>query len=144
MTSPSTTRIEHHPDIIALRSKYEQANETWTAHVINGLILITGLYLAISPWVVGFQGLTPLAIVNAMTGLIVAALAFGLGATYERLHGLAWVIPVLGVWTLVAPWVVRGGVDTTPAVANNVITGAICALLGAAALYMMGARQLRR
>jgi hydrogenase-4 membrane subunit HyfE len=143
MTSTPTTRIERHPDIMALRSKYAQANETWTAHITIGLILISGLYLAISPWVVGFQALTPLVITNAMTGLIVAALAFGLGATYERLHGLAWVIPVLGVWTLVAPWVIRGGVNTTPAVANNVTTGVICTLLGAAALYM-SARQLRR
>lgn len=131
-----TTSIERHPDIMALRNRYEQANETWTAHIITGLVLVTGLYLAISPWVVGFQALTPLAISNVVTGLIVVGLAFGLAAAYERFHGLSWVIPVLGVWALVSPWVIRGGVNTTPAVANNITTGVICVLLGAGVMFL--------
>ena len=139
----ATVSIEQHPDIVALRQKYERANETWTAHIITGLILLSGLYLAISPWVVGFQALTPLAINNIATGIVLVALACGLTAAYERWHGATWVIPVLGAWTLVAPWVIRGSVNTTPAVANNVAVGAVTAVLGAAALYL-GARLTRR
>jgi hypothetical protein len=43
----------------------------------------------------------------------------------------------------VAPWVIRGGVDTTPAVANNVTIGAVCFVLGLATMFI-GMRQLRR
>lgn len=138
----SAISIERHPDIVALRQKYEQANETWAAHIITGMLLLSGLYLAISPWVVGFQSLTQLAITNIATGTVLTALACGLTAAYERWHGLAWVIPVLGVWTGLAPWIVRGGVNTTPAVASNVSVGAVTAVLGAATLYM-SARRVR-
>jgi uncharacterized membrane protein len=146
-TVTSTTTIERHPDIMALRMKYEQANETQIAHIVNGLALMAGLYLAISPWVVGFQALTPLAITNVFTGLVLVALTFGLATAYGRLHGLAWVIPFIGAWTFVAPWVIRGGdFNTTPAVANNVTIGAVCFVLGLATLFIgtfMGTRKLR-
>src|SRR5689334_10116968 len=109
VTTMVTTSIERHPDIVALREKYEQANETYLAHIVNGLALMVGLYLDISPWVVGFQALTPLAVVNVLTGLTLVALAFGLAAAYGRMHGLTWVLPLIGAWTFVAPWVIRGG-----------------------------------
>jgi hydrogenase-4 membrane subunit HyfE len=139
----ATVSIERHPDIVALREKYEEANETWAAHITIGLILLSGLYLAISPWVVGFQSLTPLVSSNVATGVVLVALACGLTAAYERWHGVAWVIPILGAWAFVAPWVIRGGVNTTPAVASNVTVGAVTALLGAVAVYL-GARRIRR
>lgn len=139
----STTSIEQHPDILALRMKYEQAGETNMAHIMTGLGLMAGLYLAISAWVVGFQALTPLAITNVLTGLVLVALAFGTGSAYGRLHGLAWVIPFLGAWTFVAPWVIRGGVDTTPAVVNNVTMGAVIFLLGMATL-LVGTSRFRK
>jgi SPW repeat len=143
-TMASTTGIERHPDIVALRMRYEQANETRAAHIVNGLGLLAGLYLAISPWVVGFQNLTPLVVSNELTGLVLIALAFGLTTAYGRLHGLAWVIPVLGAWTIVAPWVIRGGVSTAPAVTNNITIGAICLLLGLATMLLVGTWQVRR
>lgn len=139
----TTTSIERHPDIVSLRMKYEQANETSIAHIANGLALMAGLYLAISPWVVGFQTLAPLAVVNVITGIVIVALAFGLAAAYGRLHGMTWVLPLIGAWTFVAPWVIRGGVNTTPAVANNVSVGAVCFVVGLASLFV-GMRQLRR
>jgi len=132
----STTGIERHPDIVALRMRYEQANETHLAHIVHGFALLAGLYLAISPWVVGFQTLTPLAIVNMLTGLVLVALAFGLATAYGRLHGLTWVYPLIGGWTFVAPWVVRGDVNTTPAVANNVTIGAVCFVVGLATMFI--------
>jgi SPW repeat len=143
VTTMAAVSIERHPDIVALRQKYEQANETWTAHITTGLILLSGLYLAISPWVVGFQSLTPLAVSNFATGAVLVALACGLTAAYERWHGVTWVIPVLGAWAFVAPWVIRGGVNTTPAVASNITVGVVTVVLGAATLYL-GARRVGR
>ena len=132
----STTSIDRHPDIVAMRMKYDQASETSAAHIVNGLALLAGLFLAISPWVVGFQALAPLAVTNLLTGLVLVAIAFGLATAFGRLHGLAWVVPVVGAWTAIAPWVVRGGVDTDPAIVTNVTVGVICFLLGAATLLV--------
>jgi hypothetical protein len=139
----STVSIERHPDIVALRQKYERANETWAAHITTGLVLLSGLYLATSSWIIGFQSLTPLAISNVATGAVLVALACGLTAGFERWHGVAWVIPVLGAWAFVAPWVIRGGMNTTPAVASNVSVGAVTFLCGLATLWM-GARRSTR
>jgi hypothetical protein len=49
MTSP-TTGIEQHPDVAALRMRYDEAADTSTAQVTDGLGVLAGLYLAISPW----------------------------------------------------------------------------------------------
>ncbi len=140
----STVSMERQPDIVALRQRYEQANETWAAHIITGLVLLSGLYLAISPFVVGFARLLPVTMSNLGTGIVLAALSFGVSASYERWHGLTWVIPVLGAWTFVSQWVIRGGTfNTTPVVTNNIIVGAVTFVLGLATLYL-GARLMRR
>lgn len=57
----------------------------------------------------------------------------GFGRAYDRTHSMAWAACVLGVWTITAPWVVAGNVDTTRTVVNNVITGAVALLLALAA-----------
>ena len=53
--STPTTRIEQHPDIAALRMRYDEAAETPTAQVTDGIGVLAGLYLAISPWIIGFD-----------------------------------------------------------------------------------------
>lgn len=61
------------------------------------------------------------------------SLAVGFASAYGRTHGVAWVAPLIGKWTIVSPWVVRGNVATTSAIWNNVVTGAVAAVCGAAA-----------
>src|ERR1044072_8429082 len=72
MTRP--TSLEHHPDLIEMRERYERAGYSLVDQNIEGLGLLAGLYLAISPWVVGFNGLSRLAVSNLVTGIAVAAL----------------------------------------------------------------------
>src|SRR5206468_5957775 len=68
-----------------------------------------GVYAAISSWVVGFNGsATSLVACNLAVGVAVTVLAFGFAGFYGRTRGLAWVLPLLGVWLIVAAWVVRG------------------------------------
>jgi hypothetical protein len=128
----SPTSMEHHPDIVEMRARYEQTASTPRAQAVQTLALLTGLYLAISPWVAGFSGLTALAISNLVTGLAYALLLGGLGSPYERTHGMAWAATLIGVWTIVSPWVVYGPVDTTRTIINNVVVGAVALLLGLA------------
>jgi hypothetical protein len=132
--------MKTHPDIQELRAKYELVAETPTARTIAGLTFLTGLYLAISPFVVGFNTFTTLTGNNLIVGIALAMLALGFASAYGRTHGLTWVAPLIGVWTIIAPWVVRGDVATTGTIWNNVVTGVVALLLGLGAMFFGGSR----
>jgi hypothetical protein len=106
--------------------------------------LITGLYLAASPWIAGFNDFSTLAVTNLITGLSYALLMGGFGHAYERTHGMAWAAAALGAWTVVAPWVVAGNVDTTRTIVNNVIVGLLALLLALAAASAASMRSADR
>lgn len=128
------TDIGAHPDIVQLRARYEAAAANPAAQLADGLTLLSGLYLALSPWIVGFNYLSPIMVNNLITGIVVALLALGYSSAFGRTYGISWVAPVLGVWTIIAPWVIRGAVATTATIVNNVIIGAIILVLGLATM----------
>lgn len=137
MTTERTTTddlpIAEHPDIMAMRQRYEQAFETPQAWVSEGLLLMTATYAAISPWVVGFHSRSiGLAVNDLIVGLALATLTLGIAASNLHLHGLTWVAPVLGVWLIITPWVVRGTDRSVGLIVSNVIVGACVVLIGAA------------
>ncbi|BCB89414.1 membrane protein [Phytohabitans suffuscus] len=133
----STESIARHPDIAALRTRFERAAELPVAQAIEGLGFMAGLFLAISPWVLGFSDLPALAISNLVTGIALMVLALGFASAFERTHGVAWVAPLIGVWTILAPWLVEGPADTTTTIWNNVVVGGVCTLLGLVALPLV-------
>jgi hypothetical protein len=134
MSARSTTDLGRHPDIAELRARYDLAAETPSAKAVDGLTFLAGLYLAISPWVVGFgSARTSLTVNNLITGLAVALLAVGFASAYGRTHGVAWVAPLIGVWTIIAPWVIRGASPNMATIINNVVTGAVIVIMGAVA-----------
>jgi VIT1/CCC1 family predicted Fe2+/Mn2+ transporter len=135
--------MEQHPDIAELRARYERASETMPARVASGLSFLCGLYLAISPWVVGFHPRRTISVNDLLTGIAVALLALGLASAYGRTHGIAWVAPLIGVWTIIAPWVVSPHRPTMGMIISNVVVGALIVLLGAAA-SAIGMRPPRR
>jgi hypothetical protein len=79
-----------------------------------------------------------IAVNDLITGIALAALAVGLASAYGRTHGMAWLAPIVGIWTIIAPWVIRGGVATTATIANNVATGAVAVVAGLAAMSIAG------
>ncbi|GAA2413236.1 SPW repeat protein [Streptomyces glaucosporus] len=133
MATP-TSRIEEHPDLVEMRARYAQAAATPTARGLEALTVLSGLYLAISPWIVGFDGFTRLAVNNLVCGMTLALLGLAFATAYERTYGMSWVPAAIGAWLIVSPWVVAGEVDTTRTVVNNVIVGALAILLSLALL----------
>ncbi|MEV0124689.1 SPW repeat protein [Streptomyces sp. NPDC050703] len=129
--------METHPDIVDMRARHESAERmasTPKVQAIDTMAVLTGLYLAASPWIVGFNGLTRLSVVNLIVGISYALLmSGGFGRAYDRTHSMAWAACALGLWTIVAPWVVAGDQSTTRTVVSNVITGAVATLLALAA-----------
>ncbi|MGW0838945.1 SPW repeat protein [Streptomyces sp. NPDC002787] len=136
MTERTQTTLESHPDILEMRERHaraERAATTQQGQAVEAMALVTGLYLAASPWIAGFSGFNTLAVNNLITGIAYALLLSGFGHAYERTHARAWAAAILGAWTIVAPWVVAGNVDTTRTVVNNVIVGIVALLLALAA-----------
>ncbi|KPI20537.1 SPW repeat-containing protein [Actinobacteria bacterium OV450] len=140
MASMHRAPIEEHPDLMELRARYDRAAATPRAQMVEALALITGLYLAASPWIVGFNAFTTLTVTNLLVGLAYMLLLGGLGTSYERTHSMAWAAAALGVWTCIAPWVVAGDVAHTRTITSNLITGAVATLLALAAAS--GARDM--
>lgn len=144
MSADKLSPIEDHPDITALRDRYERASQTRPAQAVDGLTLMAGLYVAMSPWIVGFDGISTLMINDLITGLAVTLLALGFASAFGRTHGVAWVTPLLGVWVIITPWVVSGISTTTGIILSNVISGAVVVLLGLGAMGIMMMRRSAR
>jgi hypothetical protein len=127
----SNIAIDQHPDIAELRDRYDRVAETSTAQSVDGLTILSGLFLAASPWIIGFRPIEhDLAINNVFCGIAVALL------------GLSWVPVVIGIWTILAPWIIQGRQVAGGTVTTNVITGILITLLGLTTLGM-GARRPR-
>ena len=127
--------IDHHPDLLALRARYERAAESMTAQGTFGFTLLTAVYAALSPWIVGFHGAGALAVNDLIVGLVCAVLAYGFASSLDRTHGMTWTMPLFGVWFIVSPWVVHGVSTTTGMIWSNVVAGAVLAVLGLNAMY---------
>src|ERR1700739_1348632 len=127
--------IDHHPDLLALRERYERAAESMTAHGTFGLTLLTAAYAAVSPWIVGFDATRSLAVNDFIVGIVCVALAFVFAMALDRSHGMTWTLPVLGVWFIVAPWVMHGVSPHGGMAWSNVIAGAVLTVLGLNAMY---------
>ncbi|MGQ4516716.1 SPW repeat domain-containing protein [Streptomyces sp. DW26H14] len=135
-TSPGTTSstsdsIDQHPDIMALRRDHsERAASTPMAQAVEGLAILAGLYLAGSAWIIGFTAFTPLAITNLIAGLAFALLAMGYAnSAYERMHGMSWAALGIGVWAIIAPWVITGSFATMHTIWSNCVIGGVMVLL---------------
>ena len=127
--------IDHHPDLLALRAGYERAAESTRAHFAFGLALLTGLYVAASPWIVGFSATRSLARCDLIAGIAIAILAYGFATALDRTHGLTWTLPVLGLWVVFSPWILPGLTLSAGMIWSHVIAGAVLAVLGLTATY---------
>lgn len=91
------------------------------------LILLLGVWLFVSPWVLGIPSDSPRAINAYVVGIAMAALAaFDLYKTYY------WAVIAnlaLGAWTALSPWV-PAFVDRGAMMTNSVIVGIAVVVLG--------------
>ncbi|MFI5529599.1 SPW repeat protein [Kitasatospora sp. NPDC051853] len=144
MSTQLPMSMEHHPDILEIRDHYERIVSTPRAQAVEALAVAAGLFLAISPWVVGFSGFSGLTVSNLVLGLAFAALMAGYGSGYERTHARAWAATMIGAWTVIAPWAAAGTDAVRRTVLTNVITGGLMVCLGMAAVSMAAGLMSRR
>ncbi|MER7282239.1 SPW repeat protein [Dactylosporangium sp. NPDC000244] len=129
-----------HPDIAEMQQRYERLGSSGQAVVIDGLVLLAGAWLAISPWVVGFSASAPsLAINDLILGIAIGVIALGLTMAPARMYRLSWAMTAIGVWVIISPWIVQRGVTGTTigTIISNVVAGAVTVLLGLGAVGML-------
>ncbi|PRZ42515.1 SPW repeat-containing protein [Antricoccus suffuscus] len=131
VTPQTTASMARHPDMLELRERYGRAAEEPITKGAEGLTFLAAGYVAISAWVVGFSGSAPsLTINNLIVGVATMVVVLGLVAAYERTHGMSWVVPLLGVWLIISPWVINGVTTSTGMILSNVIAGACIVVFG--------------
>lgn len=144
MTTPTShSNIEQHPDLVELRARFERTASLPSVQGAEALGVLTGLYLAASPWIAGFNGFSTLAVNNLITGIGYALLMAGFGSAYQRTHAMTWAAALIGLWTIIAPWAVAGSVHTTRTITSNCITGGVAMLLSLAIVAVVSMRPRR-
>lgn len=136
--SHHTGDLSSHPDVHEMRERYARVEAGRGEVAVDGLVVLAGLYCAISPWVVHFSGLrNDLMINNLILGIAVALIGIGMSMAPERMRGMSLAAAGVGVWLIIAPWVVTRFPDHGM-IWNNVIMGAVICLLGIAAAMTLG------
>jgi hypothetical protein len=107
--------------------------ENWTnAKLCDVANLALGAILFFSPWIFGFDA--GRASQNAyVAGLAIAALAIAALTAFAVWE--EWLNLIVGLWTLVSPWVL--GFQGTTAMTVHVVIGAAVAILAAIELWIM-------
>ncbi len=97
-----------------------------SVRLASGANILVAIWLYVSPWVLTYAGdagwnSTTVAVIVA----VVAAIRV-MGAYQAR--WLSWINVVLGLWLIVAPWILS--YDADEATVNSIIVGIIVAVLG--------------
>ncbi|MEU6620570.1 SPW repeat protein [Streptomyces litmocidini] len=120
--------IAGHPDASEMRDRYARMLQTRGVAAVEELVILAGVYAAISAWTVHFSAALPqLAISNLIVGISLAVLGLCMSMAPERSQDLNFVVLLMGAWLIVSPWVVARH-PGTGAVLSNVITGACVCL----------------
>ncbi|WP_030753394.1 SPW repeat protein [Streptomyces sp. NRRL S-31] len=122
--------ISSHPDVSEMRDRYARMLGGRDVALVDGPVFLLGLYCAASPWIVHYSASQPaLTTHNLIMGIAIGLLALGFTRAPERMYGLSWAMCALGIWMIIAPWIVGRGPDTG-VIVNNVVIGALALALG--------------
>lgn len=98
-------------------------NQITAASAIN---VILGLWLIISPWIFAYTLMTGALWNSIIVGVIIVIVALIHFFNRSHLAWPSWINIVLGLWTIISPWVF-GYSSVTNAMWNSVIVGVLVA-----------------
>jgi hypothetical protein len=129
--SPGRSDMSTHPDVSEMRARYDRVLGGRDVALVDGPVFLLGLYCAVSPWVLHFTTSQPALVPhNLIVGIAIGLLALGFTAAPARMYGLSWAMCALGIWMIIASWVVGDSPDAG-VIVSNVIIGALAVALGA-------------
>jgi SPW repeat-containing protein len=127
---PTRGDITAHPDAFEMRDRYARVLGGRDVALVDGPVFLLGLYCAASPWIVHYTASQPALVAhNLIMGIAIGLLALGFTRAPERMYGLSWAFCAMGVWMIIAPWIVGTSPDAG-VVVNNIIVGALAVILG--------------
>ncbi len=94
--------------------------------------LLAGLVLAVSPWVLDFTTVTAAAWNAWIVGAVIALVALWALISFHQTQ--EWVNGALGLWAVIAPWVL-GFSELRSAMGAHVLLGLIVVIVAAAVLW---------
>ncbi|MEV7242148.1 SPW repeat protein [Streptomyces sp. NPDC093248] len=119
-----------HPDISEMRTRYARMLGGRDVALVDGPVFLLGLYCAASPWILHYTASQPaLATHNLIMGIAIGLLALGFTTAPARMYGLSWAMCAMGVWMIIAPWIVGSDPDAG-VIVNNIVIGALALVLG--------------
>ncbi|MFF4717355.1 SPW repeat protein [Streptomyces eurythermus] len=122
--------ISSHPDVSEMRDRYARVLGGRDVALVDGPVFLLGLYCAASPWILHYTASQPALVThNLIVGTAIALLALGFTRAPERMYGLSWAMCAMGIWMIIAPWIVGSRPDTG-VVVNNIVIGALALVLG--------------
>ena len=129
--SPTRGDMSTHPDVSEMRARYDRMLGGRDVALVDGPVFLLGLYCAVSPWILHYTTSQPALVThNLIVGIAIGLLALGFTAAPARMYGLSWAMCALGVWMIIAPWIVGDSPDAG-VVVNNIIIGVLALILGA-------------
>ncbi|GGW41193.1 membrane protein [Streptomyces lucensis JCM 4490] len=119
-----------HPDVSEMRERYARMLGGRDVALVDGPVFLLGLYCAASPWIVHYAASQPALMThNLIMGIAIGLLALGFTRAPERMYGLSWAMCAMGIWMIIAPWIV-GTAPDAGVIVNNIVIGALALLLG--------------
>lgn len=88
--------------------------------------LLVGVWLFISPWILGFSGLGIVAANAWIFGIVIAILAALAIFAYQQWE--EWLNAAIGIWVFISPWVL-GAAGNVSILWNSLIVGALLLVL---------------
>ncbi|MEU2438834.1 SPW repeat protein [Streptomyces rubradiris] len=122
--------ISSHPDVSEMRDRYSRVLGGRDVALVDGPVFLLGLYCAASPWILHYTASQPALVThNLIVGIAIGLLALGFTRAPERMYGLSWAMCAMGIWMIIAPWIVGSRPDAG-VIVNNIIIGALALVLG--------------
>jgi len=100
---------------------------TEQAKTASGINVVAGVWLILSPYILGFAAISAALANSVITGIIIGVLALIRVYTPKTSASLSWINLILGVWLIAAPFIL--GITSMVAVWNSVILGIIVAAM---------------
>jgi uncharacterized membrane protein HdeD (DUF308 family) len=108
------------------------SNWRWATTVPDWICLVCGALLFVSPWALGFAGHAAAAWTAWASGIVAGVLAIAALSRFAEWE--EWLQIVVGLWMIVAPWVV-GFATIKAAVIAFVVLGIVVALSAVSELW---------
>jgi len=100
---------------------------TEQAKTASGINVVAGVWLILSPYILGFAAISAALASSVITGIIIGVLALIRVYTPKTSAGLSWINLILGVWLIASPFIL--GIASMAAIWNSVILGIIVAVM---------------